>query len=94
MLLQSHNGLVRLFPAVPDGWCDVAFDGMLASGAVAVAARMAAGRLVDVTLAAVAAGTIRLTYGRNGEPQSVPVPAGLTRLDERLLARLNGDEHD
>ena len=79
---------------MPDGWRDAAFDGMLASGAVAVAARMAAGRLVDVTLAALAAGTVRLTYGRNGEAQSVPVPAGLTRLDERLLARLNGDEHD
>jgi len=94
MLLQSHNGVVRLFPAVPADWYDVAFDGMLASGAVAVAARMAAGRLVDVTLATAAAGTVRLTYGRDGESQLVPVPAGLTRLDERLLARLNGDGND
>ena len=94
MLLQSHNGVVRLFPAVPDDWCDVAFDGMLASGAATVAARMVAGRLVDVTLAAATAGTVRLTYGRDGQTLPVLVPAGLTRLDERLLASLNGDGND
>ena len=39
MLLQSHTGIVRIFPAVPAAWADASFDGLRADGAFIVSAR-------------------------------------------------------
>ena len=36
MLLQSWGGKIRVFPAVPDAWQDVAFDGLRTEGAFKV----------------------------------------------------------
>lgn len=38
MLLQSWNGVVRVFPAVPDDWKGASFDKLLAKGAFEVSA--------------------------------------------------------
>jgi hypothetical protein len=38
MLLQSHSGVIRVFPAVPDAWKDSAFSDMRAEGAFLVSA--------------------------------------------------------
>ena len=94
MLLQSHNGVIRLFPALPDGWNDVAFAGLSAEGAIVVSARLVAGRLVEATLDAKHEASAPLTLGRDGKTVSVSVPAGVTRLDQTLLATLNGDDDE
>lgn len=36
MLLQSWNGIIRVFPAVPDSWKDATFDNLSAKGAFLV----------------------------------------------------------
>lgn len=41
MLLQSHGGVIRVFPAVPSRLEDCAFRGLLAEGGFEVSARMA-----------------------------------------------------
>lgn len=43
MLLQSHRGRIRVFPAVPDHWQDVAFTSLRAEGAFLVSAKRANG---------------------------------------------------
>lgn len=44
MLLQSHTGVIRVFPAVPVAWQDVSFDKLRAMGAFLVSAEKVAGR--------------------------------------------------
>jgi hypothetical protein len=60
MLLQSHAGTVRVFPAVPPSWKDVSFGTLRSEGAFLVSARMRAGRVVEVRIVAEKGGRIRL----------------------------------
>ncbi|WP_157492859.1 glycosyl hydrolase family 95 catalytic domain-containing protein [Echinicola pacifica] len=39
MLLQSHEGFIRLFPAIPQAWEEASFDGFLAQGAFKISAK-------------------------------------------------------
>ncbi len=99
MLLQSHAGTVRVFPAVPPSWKDVSFASLRAEGAFLVSARMRAGRVVEVGIVAEKGGRIRLAnpfpdgaYAVAGAaPESVKseglvIEAGL-RPGETLLLR-------
>jgi len=60
MLLQSHAGVVRVFPAVPDSWPDVSFDSLRAEGAFLVSAARKAGKVVEVRIRSEKGGRIRL----------------------------------
>ena len=50
MLLQSHSGVVRIFPAIPAGWEDVSFENLRAQGAflISAAKRNGAVALVEI----------------------------------------------
>jgi alpha-L-fucosidase 2 len=48
MLLQSHNGLIRVFPAVPASWEDMRFDNLRAEGAFIVSAMRSKGKLIYI----------------------------------------------
>jgi alpha-L-fucosidase 2 len=52
MLLQSYSGTIRLFPAVPAGWQDVAFRRLRAEGAFVISAERQAGRTTRVEILA------------------------------------------
>ena len=52
MLLQSWGGKLRIFPAVPEQWQDVAFERLRAEGGFTVSARRVAGKTVEVTITA------------------------------------------
>ena len=54
MLLQSWGGKIRVFPAVPSGWADVAFGSLRAEGAFLVSATRTAGRTSSVTVKSLA----------------------------------------
>lgn len=43
MLLQSWNGIIKVFPAVPDKWRNVAFEDFRTEGAFLVSARLSNG---------------------------------------------------
>ncbi|MEW6746751.1 MAG: glycoside hydrolase N-terminal domain-containing protein [Planctomycetota bacterium] len=60
MLLQSFSGIVRVFPAVPETWQDVAFEKLRAEGAFLVSAERRDGVVVEVTIRAEKDGTCRL----------------------------------
>jgi alpha-L-fucosidase 2 len=50
MLLQSHTGIIRIFPAIPEEWQDVSFNTLRTEGAFLVSAKMEKGdvKVVDI----------------------------------------------
>lgn len=80
MLLQSHDGIIRLFPAVPDSWRDVGFDGLRAEGAFLVSARRTAGRLEEVTIRSEKGGELIL----EGVPSGMKGQQGFRRQGDRI----------
>jgi alpha-L-fucosidase 2 len=67
MLLQSHTGAIRVFPAVPAAWADASFDGWRADGAFLVSARRSGGRTVEIRIRAEKGGTLKLVNPFGGK---------------------------
>ena len=62
MLLQSHGGVIRLLPALPDCWPDGSFRDFAARGGCSVSAVWRHGVLRSVILRAREDGMVRLRY--------------------------------
>jgi alpha-L-fucosidase 2 len=60
MLIQSHTGIVRIFPAIPRSWTDVSFNTLRTEGAFLVSASRENGRVTAVTITSEKGGTIVL----------------------------------
>ena len=58
MLLQSHTGVVRLFPAIPSDWQDVSFSTLRTYGAFLVSASMEKGEVNKVEITSEKVGEI------------------------------------
>lgn len=80
MLLQSHSGVVELFPAVPESWKDIEFRTLRAEGAFLVSARRAAGRVVRVEVTAEQGGRLRLVSPKDGSIVETEMRAGERRV--------------
>ncbi len=63
MLLQSHTGTIRVFPAIPASWQDVSFDHLRARGAFLVSAGMENGEVTHISV-----------YSEKGGPLSILIP--------------------
>ena len=91
MLLQSHTGVVRVFPAVPDSWPDASFDSLRAEGAFLVSASRKAGKVVEVRIRSEKGGRLRLenpfpglSFKASGAAAgTVPDGAGLVEAEMR-----------
>jgi len=60
MLLQSHTGIVHVFPAIPGSWSDVSFKTLRTEGAFLVSATRKNGVCTRVEILAEQGGSIRL----------------------------------
>jgi alpha-L-fucosidase 2 len=60
MLLQSHNGIIRIFPAVPADWKNIAFENLRTEGAFLVSAQKENGVLDSFTISAPEGGIARI----------------------------------
>lgn len=60
MLVQSQNGLIRIFPAVPPDWQDVSFSDLRTEGAFLVSAKKEAGFISRVEIRSEKGGELRL----------------------------------
>ncbi len=60
MLIQSHTGIVHIFPAIPKSWEDVSFDQLRTEGAFLVSAQMKAGLVKKVEIKSMKGGTIKI----------------------------------
>ena len=47
MLIQSHTGVIRIFPAIPGEWKDVRFTTLRTEGAFLVSAKMEKGEITE-----------------------------------------------
>ncbi|MGN1020251.1 MAG: glycosyl hydrolase family 95 catalytic domain-containing protein [Aristaeellaceae bacterium] len=65
MLLQSHDGMVRLLPALPAAWPEGAVHGLCARGGYEVDIAWKAHRLTQAVIRAKREGTLRLADGRS-----------------------------
>jgi alpha-L-fucosidase 2 len=60
MLIQSHTGIIRVFPAIPSSWKDVSFHTLRAEGAFLVSAVRKGGIVVRVEIEAGETGICRM----------------------------------
>ncbi|MDE7150630.1 MAG: hypothetical protein K2O27_00010, partial [Candidatus Amulumruptor sp.] len=74
MLLQSHTGVISLFPAIPSDWTDVGFTRLRAEGAVLVSADIKNGQLTDVRMLGERGGRFKVAF--RGDTLAVDLPAG------------------
>ncbi|MHC4367633.1 MAG: glycosyl hydrolase family 95 catalytic domain-containing protein [Planctomycetota bacterium] len=68
MLLQSHSGTIRVFPAIPPGWKDVSFNTLRAEGAFLVSATRVNGATERIEVKSEKGGPCRIEnpFGRAG----------------------------
>ena len=60
MLIQSHNGVLRVFPAMPASWRTASFTKLRAEGALLVSAIREDGRTSSVTVVAEKGGKVKM----------------------------------
>lgn len=60
MLLQSHDGAIRLLPAVPDCWSEGSVKGLRARGGYTVDFVWAEGKVTEAVVTCAASGPCRL----------------------------------
>lgn len=60
MLLQSHTGTIRIFPALPEEWKDLSFEGLRAMGAFLVYAQMEGGEITRVRIYSEKGGMLKI----------------------------------
>ena len=70
MLIQSWGDTIRVFPAVPDAWSDVAFHNLRTEGAFLVSAKRSAGQTQFVRIKSLAGQPCRIVHGMQGQIRS------------------------
>ncbi len=76
MLLQSHNGMLHLLPALPDEWKKGSVRGLLARGAFETDIEWADGMLIKAVVKSLKGGPCKVYY--NGYTAEFPAEAGRT----------------
>ncbi|MEN8158306.1 MAG: glycoside hydrolase family 95-like protein [Bacteroidota bacterium] len=61
MLIQSHTGVVKLFPAIPKDWENAEFDKLRVNGAFLVSSEMKNGQVTRVEIVSEAGGVFTMT---------------------------------
>jgi len=60
MLIQSHTGIVKIFPAIPTSWKNISFDQLRTEGAFLISAEKKNGEVTQITIEAAKDGEIRM----------------------------------
>ncbi|MCL1866530.1 MAG: hypothetical protein FWF82_03895, partial [Oscillospiraceae bacterium] len=74
MLLQSHEGYIEVFPAVPKLWKNAAFSGLCARGGFVVSAEMSGGSVSKVEILSKIGGLCRVKI--NGQIKEIMTKSG------------------
>ena len=78
MLLQSHTGVIRVFPAIPDEWKNVSFKDLRAVGAFLVSAKRENGHVTEMKIYSEKGGTLRVINPETGEEKEYSTKPGET----------------
>ncbi|MGN0228408.1 MAG: glycosyl hydrolase family 95 catalytic domain-containing protein [Muribaculaceae bacterium] len=76
MLLQSHTGIIKVFPAVPDAWSDISFGNLRAVGAFLVSAERKAGKVVSLKVYSERGGKLKIMSPITNEELSYDTTPG------------------
>jgi len=90
MLIQSHSGVVKLFPAVPSDWMDISFSDLRTYGAFLVSAVLQNGSVNQVEIRAESGGEIVLEDPFKGVEFSCD--KAFTKVGENLVFNLGKGE--
>ena len=60
MLIQSHTGIIQIFPAIPSDWKDLSFSTLRAAGAFLVSAEQKNGKVIRVEIISEKGGVCQL----------------------------------
>lgn len=60
MLIQSHTGIVRIFPAIPEEWKEAGFNKLRAEGAFLISAKMERGDITEVNILSEKGGDLKI----------------------------------
>ena len=82
MLLQSHTGVIKVFPALPTSWKEVSFRNLRAVGAFLVSASYSNGKVVSITVTSEKGGRMRLDNPFTGEITEKMMKPGETVIVE------------
>ncbi|MBI2433692.1 MAG: hypothetical protein HYV26_12570, partial [Candidatus Hydrogenedentes bacterium] len=83
MLLQSHTGVIEVFPAVPKDWREAAFERLRAQGGFLVSATRAGGETTAIVIESEYGGTCRVLLPWTGAIQEYALGAGERRILEK-----------
>lgn len=67
MLLQSHTGIIRVFPAIPEDWKDVSFENLRAMGAFLVSATRQNGQMTRLRVYSEKGGCLKIVSPADGQ---------------------------
>ena len=70
MLIQSHSGVVRLFPAIPADWDNVSFSQLRTEGGFLISSKLTNGELEYTEVQATVDGELKIAFGALGKPIS------------------------
>ncbi len=85
MLLQSHTGIIRVFPAIPADWSDVSFSNLRAMGAFLVSAEKKGGEVSRVRIFPEQGGVLRFASPFGSDEATVTGNAGSVTRDGDVL---------
>lgn len=71
MLIQSHRGMIEIFPAIPNEWQDVSFKDLRTEGAFLVSAVRKGGKVVSIDVMPTEGGLFRLSTTAAGEAMDI-----------------------
>ena len=87
MLMQSHTGIIRIFPAIPTSWKDVSFKDLRAMGAFLMSAEQKDGSVQQITIYPEQGGTCRIAVPASMQNREISVEGNdgeVTRKDNIL----------
>jgi alpha-L-fucosidase 2 len=82
MLIQSHTGTIRIFPAIPESWKNASFRTLRAEGAFLVSASRRHGRVESIEILAEAEGPCRLENPFGGSFDTAGIEAAAVRAED------------
>ena len=89
MLIQSHTGVIHIFPAIPGSWTDVEFQNLRTEGAFLVTAERAGGMTIKVKIQAEKSGSLSLADPFHGRAFSISGKPVDVDLDDQDIIKLD-----
>ncbi|MBD0831629.1 glycosyl hydrolase family 95 catalytic domain-containing protein [Aestuariibaculum sediminum] len=92
MLIQSHTGIINIFPAIPKSWKDVSFNDLRTFGAFLISAEKINGTVVSVKIKSEKGGELKLYNPFNNDSFKVNGAEYDIKNDIIIIETIEGQE--